>query len=307
MKALVISGGGSKGAFAGGLAEYLIVTKGNQYDLFVGCSTGSLLVPFLAINEIDVIREAYTNVNQSDIFNISPFKVKEYEDGSFKSSMNHFSNIMMFLKRKRTFGESKALRTTIGKMYTKEFHERACADRRKVAVTVSNLTLNKVEYKYLADYEYEEFCDWIWASTCMAPFMSIFEKNGLEYADGGFGNYIPVNEAIDAGATEIDVIILQPKNKKVRRTVSRNPFDVLINTLDFMLLQIAYDDIKIGQLQSIYNPNVRLNFYYTPKVLTEHSFYFNPKLMKQWWAEGYAYGMSLNNQKTQHKIDANLM
>ncbi|HMP28176.1 MAG TPA: patatin-like phospholipase family protein [Saprospiraceae bacterium] len=296
MKALVISGGGSKGAFAGGLAEYLISNKGTKYDLFVGCSTGSLLVPFLALNEISLIRDTYTNVTQSDIFNISPFKIKTFEDGSFKSSMNHFSNIMMFLKRKRTFGESEALRQTIKRIYTPSLHEKAQSLGLKVVITVSNITLNKVEYKYLKDYDYGEFCDWIWASTCMAPFMSIYEKNGLEYADGGFGNYIPIQEAIDAGATELDVIILQPKNKKVRRTVSRNPFDILINTLDFMLLQIAYDDIRLGQLESIYNSNIKLNLYFTPRVLTEHSFYFNPSLMKQWWVEGYAYGMSMNNQ-----------
>lgn len=45
MKALVISGGGSKGAFAGGVAEYLMKDKGKTYDLFLGTSTGSLLVP----------------------------------------------------------------------------------------------------------------------------------------------------------------------------------------------------------------------------------------------------------------------
>ena len=43
-KALVISGGGSKGAFAGGVAEYLLKEKNNTYDIFLGTSTGSLMV-----------------------------------------------------------------------------------------------------------------------------------------------------------------------------------------------------------------------------------------------------------------------
>ena len=45
MKALVISGGGAKGAWAGGLVEYLSMEKGMDWDVFVGSSTGSLLVP----------------------------------------------------------------------------------------------------------------------------------------------------------------------------------------------------------------------------------------------------------------------
>jgi len=48
MKALVISGGGSKGAYAGGVAEYLIKKEGRDYDLYLGTSTGSLLIPHLA-------------------------------------------------------------------------------------------------------------------------------------------------------------------------------------------------------------------------------------------------------------------
>ena len=34
MRALVISGGGSKGAFAGGVAHHLIEEAGRKYDLY---------------------------------------------------------------------------------------------------------------------------------------------------------------------------------------------------------------------------------------------------------------------------------
>ena len=289
MRALVISGGGSKGAFAGGIAEYLINDQKRKYDLMVGCSTGSLLAPLLALGEIDRIREAYTSVTQRDIYNICPFVVKEFEDGSYKSKINHFNTLMMFLRKKKTFGETYALRKTIKNILTEELFDKAKAENLKVAVTVSNLTLNKIEYKYLADHSYEDFVDWMWASTCFVPFMSIVDKNGFEYADGGFGNYIPLSQAIDAGADEIDIIILQPKHNMVRKTVSRNPFDVMLNSMDFMLQQIARDDILIGHLESIYNQNISIKLFFTPRVLTEHSFYFNPKMMKKWWKEGYDY------------------
>ena len=52
MKALVILGGGSKGAFAGGVAEHLIREQGKKYDLYLGSSTRSLLVSHLALNKI---------------------------------------------------------------------------------------------------------------------------------------------------------------------------------------------------------------------------------------------------------------
>jgi predicted patatin/cPLA2 family phospholipase len=42
MRALVISGGGSKGAFAGGIAQYLLEEEKQSYDLFLGTSTWKL-------------------------------------------------------------------------------------------------------------------------------------------------------------------------------------------------------------------------------------------------------------------------
>jgi predicted acylesterase/phospholipase RssA len=49
MKALVISGG-SKGAFAGGVA-HLLEKEADKYDIFIGTSTGSLLISHLALNK----------------------------------------------------------------------------------------------------------------------------------------------------------------------------------------------------------------------------------------------------------------
>ena len=74
--ALVISGGGSKGAFAGGVAQYLIENDKQEYDIFMGTSTGSLLVSHLAANKINSIKQAFTHVTQASIFSNNPFVIK---------------------------------------------------------------------------------------------------------------------------------------------------------------------------------------------------------------------------------------
>ncbi len=71
-KALVISGGGSKGAFAGGVAQYLMKEEKKEYDLFLGTSTGSLMVSNLALGKLDALEKLYTNVDQKSIFSHSP-------------------------------------------------------------------------------------------------------------------------------------------------------------------------------------------------------------------------------------------
>ena len=63
VKALVISGGGSKGAFAGGIAQYLIEEEQKNYDLFVGTSTGSLMLTHLALGKIDELKTSITNLS----------------------------------------------------------------------------------------------------------------------------------------------------------------------------------------------------------------------------------------------------
>lgn len=287
MRALVISGGGSKGAFAGGVADYLINVAGRKYDILIGTSTGSLLVPLLAIEETSKLKTAYTNVQPRDIYNINPFNVKKLPNGELKTSINHFNTLRMFLKGKKTFGETKSLRKTISRVLSEEDFIKIKQSNKKVIVTVSNLSTTRVEYKYLNECSYEDFCDWMWASSSFVPFMSLVEKNGYDYADGGFGNYIPIQEAVDIGATEIDVVVLKPRQQSLEHLKSRNAFDVLTQTLAFTLAQIAYDDIMIGHLESIYNDNVKVKFFFTPRLLTKYSFHFDPQQMKEWWKEGY--------------------
>jgi predicted acylesterase/phospholipase RssA len=289
MKALVISGGGSKGAFAGGVAQHLIQDLGIDYDILVGTSTGSLLAPMLAAGNLDNVRKAYTSVTQSDIYSVCPFKVKKMKDGSVKSSINHFNVVRMFLKRKKTFGEHENLRKTIKRFFPREDYEKVKASQKKVIASVANLSVKKIEYKYLKDNSYEDFVDWMWLSSSFVPFMSLVEKNGYEYADGGFGNYIPIEEAIAQGATDIHVIVLNPRNRSHKNVKTRNAFDIMMQSMQFMLQQIAYDDLLIGHLQSIYNDHIQIKFFFTPRLLTEYSFYFDPEQMTQWWKEGYEY------------------
>ncbi|MCB4808359.1 patatin-like phospholipase family protein [Tamlana sp. 62-3] len=287
MKALVISGGGSKGAYAGGVAEYLIKEQKRDYDLFLGTSTGSLLIPHLAAGKIDEIHKVYTSVNQNDIFSVNPFVIRKKGDRQFVS-IDFLNSIWQFIKMKRTFGESKALRKHIKKHFTEGDFDLIRATKEDVVVTVSNLSMNCVEYKSINDFTYEEFCDWIWISCNYIPFMSLVKRNGFEYADGGLGCVVPIREAILRGATEVDAIILDTEKLIYNKILGKNPFSLLINLFGHLLDQVERSDIVIGKLAAK-NKNVQLNLFYTPSRLTENALIFNKKLMKEWWQQGFEY------------------
>lgn len=285
MRALVISGGGSKGAFAGGVAQYLMEREKRTYDMFLGTSTGSLLVPHLAVDDISKLYHIFTNVQQQDIFSVSPFVQRKKGDREFVS-IDFVNSLWQFIKRKRTFGESKALKRNIRRNFTFEEYQKIKANKHDVVVTVSNLSLNRVEYKSIHDCTYEEFCNWIWISCNYVPFMSLAKVDGYEYADGGLGCVIPIREAIKRGATEVDAVILESESLKKQKVLGKNPFSLMISLFGHLMDQVERSDIMIGKLAAK-NKDVKLNLYYTPTALTENSLIFSKRLMEKWWQQGY--------------------
>ena len=303
MRALVISGGGSKGAYAGGVAEYLIKEKGYQYDLFLGTSTGSLLVPHIAAGKIDKIHDVFSEVKQSNIFSVDPFRIRKKGDREYVS-INYLNSLWQFIKMKRTFGESKALKRYLKKHFTEEEYHFIRSTKEDVVITVSNLSKNIVEYKSIKECTYDEFCEWIWISCNYIPFMSLAKVDGFEYADGAFGCVVPIREAIQRGATEIDAVVLESENLEYMKVLGKNPFSLMLNLFGHLLDQVERSDILIGKLAAS-NKNVKLNIYYTPSKLTENSLIFNKKLMELWWQQGFDYAKSKHTEALSNELRNN--
>jgi len=297
MRAMVISGGGSKGAFAGGVAQYLMQGLGYKYDLFLGTSTGSLLISHLALQKIEKIKEIYTSVNQESIFSNCPFVIQK-KHGVESIGIDHWNVLKNFYRGSKTFGESKNLLKLIRNTLTEEEFSILKKGPKDIVVTVSNLSLNQVEYKSINDFTYDEFCEWIWISCNYTPFMSLVKKNGCEYADGGLGSMVPIEEAIKRGATEIDAIILQTETTLFNRMPSKNAFALLTAMFAFMLDRIEHQNIRIGKYVANHNDAV-INFYYTPAVLTTNSLIFNKEKMTTWWESGYNFAKYKNLETSQ--------
>jgi len=300
MRALVISGGGSKGAFAGGVAQYLMQELDYNYDLFLGTSTGSLLISHLALQKIEKIKEVYTSVNQKSIFSNCPFVIQK-KHGVESIGIDHWNVLKNFYRGSKTFGESKNLLKLIQNTLTEKEFEQLKTGPKDIVVTVSNLSLNQVEYKSINDFNYEEFCEWIWISCNYTPFMSLVKKNGCEYADGGLGSMVPIEEAIKRGATEIDAIILQTETTMFNRMPSKNAFALLTSMFSFMLDRIEHQNIRIGKFVANHNDAI-INFYYTPAVLTTNSLIFNKEKMTTWWESGYDFAKYKNIETSQLEL-----
>jgi NTE family protein len=298
MKALVISGGGSKGAFAGGVAEALI-RRGSVYDIYLGTSTGGLLVPFLATGAIQKIKTIYTQALQSQIFSNNPFR--QSQTGShIIFQINHLNVIKNFISGSKTFGESYALKDLIKSNFTENIYEQLLQSEKDIIVSVSNLSYQSLEYKSLLDSSYEDFCDWIWISCNFIPFMTLASKNGCEYADGSLGVSVAIEEAIRRGATTIDAIVLDVEDKKTKHHSIRNPFMLLTSMFTFSKSILEQQNIRVAN-DFAKKKGVKINYYHTPYSLTNNPLLFDQNEMKTWWDLGYKMvidrEMQLENEK----------
>jgi predicted patatin/cPLA2 family phospholipase len=310
MKALVISGGGSKGAFAGGIVEYLKTVKNKKYDMYVASSTGTLVQLLASTGNIEKLKEAYTTVKNEDIWKRNPFKVKQNQKGKVKMELNWwkiFLNItprFRFIKKDGfpwfklkkfdgsiSFGDSSNLSKLIRRFMSEKEYNRVREElKTELVVCVVNATLREVEYKSSNDWGYEDFCDWTQASSSAYPFMSAVYKNNFQYIDGGILETVPIQEAINRGATDIDIIVLKEENPKFEAEYIRNVFHGIMKEIDMMHSELSKDDIQLGKLKAITSDNeVKLNFYYTPRNLTNNSLIFDKDVMSEWWDEGFEY------------------
>ncbi|WBU88942.1 patatin-like phospholipase family protein [Cellulophaga omnivescoria] len=301
MRAMVISGGGSKGAFAGGVAQYLLQDAKHKYHMFIGTSTGSLLISHLALQKIEKIKKIYTSVNQDDIFSSCPYTITK-KQGIETIAINHFKVLKNLLRGSKTFGESYHLLNLIKNSITEQEFLQLKKNNTEIVVTVANLSLNKVEYKSIKNCTYNEFCEWVWISCNYTPFMSLVKKNGCEYADGGLGSMVPIEEAIKRGATVVDAIILQTETNLFNRMPSKNAFSLLTNMFAFMADRIEQQNIRIGKFVANHN-NAIINFYYTPTVLTTNSLIFEEKKMTTWWSSGYNFAKNKNTETNHIDIE----
>ena len=68
-----------------------------------------------------------------------------------------------------------------------------------------------------------------------------------------------------------------------------------------MMDQIALDDLTIGRLAAFKN-KVEINYYFTPRILTEQSFIFDPVQMKEWWQEGFEIFQQPGEPEPKHEV-----
>jgi len=245
-RALVISGGGSKGAWAVGVLKQLRQRLPElEFDIFVGTSTGSLIVPLAALGEIDLLEHIYTTQSEGTI-------VRKLRIGDRLGTDSVFdANPLMALIDQHFRDDRYAALLASGKSV---YINTTCLQTGELVVFTNEEAIDRENYSMRQVQNGDHFRRAIMASACQPVFMPTIRVNknipdhpekDLQYVDGGVREYAGIEMAIDAGATEIYTILLSPEKGIDENKEYRDLFSILHRTIDIFTQDVGKNDLII--------------------------------------------------------------
>lgn len=282
MKTLVVSGGGSWGAYTVGR---MLVDK-IDYDMAIGCSTGSLIAPFALLGKYDLLKDAYSSIDNNNIFNFNVFNKK----GKFSI----FKALYRIITGKKTLGEHLPLLDLIKKYYTIDIHNEILASKKELYITVCNITNQYKSTEYISpkDHDYDTFIKYIWASCSVPVVTSIVNINDNEYVDGGTTEGVPLLFAVLKGSEYIDVYLHEVEIKKDDKSSKIcDIFHLFTRIINVLRREMRNDDLGAYYMDKY--STAKLNLKFMPKNLDKSPLYFNKQIMSLWIKEGEQYEFTI--------------
>lgn len=239
--ALVISGGGSKGAFAVGAIEKLR-EHNISFDLVAGTSTGSLIAPLVVTDEIQLLRATYSSLRTEDI-------IKKRD--------------LVEILTMDAIYDSNPLWSLINSTITGARYARIIASPVELFITTVNLQSGQIEYWNQHSsgpdggvVSRRTLLRAVLASASEPVLMPPvrIKEDGDQYVDGGVRELAPLKVAIDHGATDIYAIVMSPEQRPPSEDTYIFIVKTLVRTIDLFLQEIVTNDIARAVL---YNKAVR--------------------------------------------------
>ena len=234
MKCLVLSGGGSKGAYQVGVLQKWMTEDRRDYDLLCGVSVGALNC---AVLSTVLLGQPVTACNKLSAFwkGLTTAKVRRNWPvfGSaaalWKPSVYDSSPLAAWAFRELSV---KAMR----------------ASGRTLAVGA--VCWETGEYQ-IADQTSDDIVSWVLASASYPAMLSPVKIGGKLWTDGGVREVTPLGEAIRRGATEIDVIVTAPEKPAAWATPKQAAVPgFALRALDLMSDEIMDNDLKVCGLKN---------------------------------------------------------
>lgn len=269
MKALVLSGGGSAGPFHLGVMEYLHA-RGNRYDLFVGVSVGALVAANMcqhpkgrATQALLKTRRLFLSVKTRNIW-------KHWSGGMLTA-------FLPWLKKESLYDSGPFERLVKRRLSRKSLQESG------VKLLVGAVNLNTGKYETF-DQDSPDIVKAVIASASYPVFFKPVKIGKDKYSDGGIRTVTPIQAAIDAGATEIDIITCVPPEGG--RWDGGGMLSTAGRDLSLMVDEIVCNDLRLG-IEMAREKGIKVRLWRPNKQVVKDPLEFIPKEARELYQAGY--------------------
>ncbi len=315
-RAIVLSGGGAKGAYQIGVWRALR-RMNIKYDIVTGTSVGALNGALMVQNEYIKARSMWYNINFDVIFKDHIASDYNTFNGKIKLFKKYMSNIILHGGM-----DVSQLELTIDKYINLRKLYSSKVDYGLVTVNLSSFKPVLLRKSEIAPGKLK---DYLMASATCFPAFKLKKIDEELYVDGAYYDNIPINQAIDMGATEIIAIDLnsfgisrkvKEKNIPITYITPRNKLDSFLlfdSNLTRRSMKLGYNDAMKAfnkldgskytfKLNSL-NTNFNRNFDVFKEVILEMTnFSANKPLIKETLNKKRISSIINNNLKTSEKI-----
>lgn len=277
MRALVLSGGGSKGSYQAGALKHILGEKRINYDALCGVSVGAINVAFLAMfkpgQEIESskqIADMWSTLDNSKIYK------RWFPFGRWHAIW------------KKSFFDSSPLHNLL--------KEGISLDRIRDSgkhVNVGTVSLSSGKYT-IFDQTSDHFIDAVIASASFPGMLTPVEFLGQLWTDGGVKEISPIKKAVELGADIIDVIITNPVVRTKKFIENPTTVDILKRSIDLSTDKIMANDIekvemynKLAENLLTHKKFVKLNIIRPENNLIEDLLDFRPEKIQEMMEKGY--------------------
>ena len=237
MKALVLSGGGAKGSYQ--LGAWKALRELNvKFDIITGTSVGALNGALMVQNSYYKAKKIWSKMSFKMIFGETNHKIDTELDIYKMYGKEFIKNGGINVQELE-----KLIKNIINE---KKFYN----SNKNYGLITYNLTDKKPLILQKKDIEPSLLKDYLIASASCFPAFQEKEIQGDKFIDGGYHDNLPINLAIDMGATEIIAIDLEAPGlkkqpKKKIKTITIKPKNKISSFLNFGQDE-AIRNIKLG-------------------------------------------------------------
>jgi NTE family protein len=228
--AIVLSGGGAKGAFQVGVLEELIVNRGVKVDIAVGTSTGSIQALAVAQDDIPKLVQFWSSLRKnSDIYVKRPLGVASALLGS--KSIYKANGLKQLLEEA---ADDERLRST----------------GKKLRLGVVNLGTGLFR---TIDETVPGIHNWVYASCAMPVFFEPLKTRAADgteeqWVDGGVRDVTPLGSAMELNPRGIIVVRASPKPQPGRVQTYEDLIKIGLRAVGILQSEVSMNDLANATL-----------------------------------------------------------